>query len=123
MAKLVRVTGISSVITKLRRAHSTIASGFAKGLKEAGLKLQRESQKIVPVDTSDLKGSANTRNVGGKGFDADVVVSYNTEYAVYVHEDMNAKHKPGKSAKYLEKPARENKKELIDIIKRKAAGL
>lgn len=32
-----------------------------KGLKLAGLRVQRESQKRVPVDTGDLKASAFTR--------------------------------------------------------------
>ncbi|GAG45176.1 unnamed protein product, partial [marine sediment metagenome] len=51
-------------------------------------------------------------------FDADILVSYSTDYAVYVHENLNARHKPGKSAKYLEKPAREKKSELIKIIRK-----
>lgn len=32
-----------------------------------------------------------------------VVVGYTQNYAVYVHEDLNAKHKKGRTAKYLEK--------------------
>lgn len=34
---------------------------FAQGLVLAGLRLQRESQKRVPVDTGNLRGSAFTR--------------------------------------------------------------
>lgn len=34
---------------------------MAQGLLMAGLRLQRESQKLVPVDTGALKGSAFTR--------------------------------------------------------------
>lgn len=33
----------------------------------------------------------------------DVIVGYTQRYAVYVHEDMKARHKEGKTAKYLEK--------------------
>lgn len=33
----------------------------------------------------------------------DVIVGYTQNYAVYVHEDMKARHKEGKTAKYLEK--------------------
>ena len=53
-----------------------------------------------------------------EGFDTDVIVHYGAgaDYAVYVHEDMNARHKPGKTAKYLERPAREKKNEIFKII-------
>ena len=37
----------------------------------------------------------------------DVVVGYATNYAIYVHENMKARHAPGKQAKYLEQPARQ----------------
>ena len=41
---------------------STITTGsLEKGLVLAGLRLQRDSQKLVPVDTGNLKGSAFTR--------------------------------------------------------------
>jgi hypothetical protein len=41
--------------------------------------------------------------------DSNVVgtVGYTQAYALYVHEDMEAKHKEGKEAKFLEKPARQ----------------
>lgn len=51
-----------------------------------------------------------------KANDASVVVGYSASYAIYVHEDLTAKHKPGKTAKFLERPARMMKKELQRII-------
>ena len=120
MARLVTITGMPKVLANLKRSKSITAAGVERGLKQGGLFLQRESQKIVPVDTSNLKNGAFTRNTGGRGFDADVVVGYVADYAVYVHEDLQAKHKPGKQAKYLEQPAREKKGEIIKIIKEEA---
>jgi len=117
MASMIKITGMPKVLANLKKSKSTVAAGAERGLKQAGLFLQRESQKIVPVDTTNLKGGAFTRNIGGSGFDADVVVGYVADYAVYVHEDLQAKHKPGKQAKYLEQPAREKKGEIIKIIK------
>ena len=38
--------------------------------------------------------------------DASVAVGYTAEYAIYVHEDMKARHRAGQKAKYLEDPAR-----------------
>lgn len=38
-----------------------LTGSLLKGLLVGGLFLQRESQKLVPVDTGHLKGSADTR--------------------------------------------------------------
>jgi hypothetical protein len=53
-----------------------------------------------------------------EGKRASVCVGYCTNYALYVHEDMEARHKPGKSAKFLSRPCREHEDELADIVKR-----
>jgi len=117
---MVHMTGMSRVLGRLKVSTLATAAGVERGLKQGGLFLQRVSQKIVPIDKNVLRPSANTRNVGGKGFAADVVVSYSTEYAVYVHEDLQAKHKPGKQAKYLEEPARTKRGEIVKIIREEA---
>lgn len=44
-----------------------------------------------------------------------VEVGYTQEYAVYVHENLEAVHPVGQ-AKYLEQPAREMQRELANII-------
>lgn len=44
---------------------------------------------------------------GGPTRKNSVIVGYTANYALKVHEDMNAKHKKGKTAKYLERPTRE----------------
>ena len=46
-----------------------------------------------------------------------VVVGYNAEYAVYVHENLEMRHREGKQAKYLEQPAREKQGEIADIVR------
>lgn len=120
MAGMVQISGMNRVLAGLKASKLATAAGAERGLKQGGLFLQRVSQKIVPVDKDILKPSADTRNVGGKGFDADIVVSFSTEYAVYVHEDLQAKHKTGKQAKYLEEPARTKRGEIIRIIREEA---
>lgn len=97
------------------------AVGMNRGLIRAGLWLQRESQKIVPVDTAALKNSARTRSEG-VGFDTIVTVSYSTDYAMYVHEDLVARHKKGKQAKYLEDPARYGRKKMQQIVRKSVSS-
>ena len=116
MASLIHVTGVKAVVAKLQRYK--VAQGVAthKNLMKAGRYIQRESQMIVPVDTGNLKNTAFTRNVGGPGLLADVIVGYTAEYAIYVHEDPNAAHKEGKTHKFLEKVIREKRVQILRII-------
>jgi hypothetical protein len=46
-----------------------------------------------------------------------VIVGYTASYALYVHEQVEIPHKPGKQAKYLEQPARELKNDLAQIVR------
>ncbi len=104
------------VLKKLKMSTTLYGAKLERGLKQAGIFVQARSQRIVPVDTANLKGGAFTRNVGGTGAKADVVVGYVADYAVYVHENLDAHHKPGKQAKYLEFVVRNYRKEIFDII-------
>lgn len=48
---------------------------------------------------------------------SSVITGYTAAYALQVHEDLEASHKPGKQAKYLEQPARELRDELGRIVR------
>ncbi len=140
---MAKISGLDDIIKNLRRANTQIGRGVARGLKRGGLLLQRASQEIVPVDKGPLKASAFTRNVGGSGFDTDIIVGYTAEYAVYVHEDLEAAHGAAfnekyakqiadsgnksfrsrgvnQQAKFLEQPARELRPVILKIIHQEA---
>lgn len=113
-----------------------------RGLKRAALLLQRESQLIVPVETGNLKRTAETREEISKPGWITFVVSYSTNYALHVHEradlahgaEFNIKHAdriakakgaqrkvwfnrgPRQQWKFLEQPAREHRHRFVDII-------
>ena len=116
MANLTKITGLKTVLRNLDKADLRLGDKFEKNLLKAGLFIQRESQKIVPVDTSNLKGGAETRSISGKGWKAHVVVLYKALYSVFVHENLDARHKRGKRAKFLESVIREKKDEIFKII-------
>ena len=119
MASMVKIIGVRNVMRNLKVGNAKMGKAFEAGLKAGGLLLQRESQKIVPIDTGALKGTARTRKISGSGFETDMVVDYGSEadYSVYVHEDLNARHQKGKQAKYLEQPARLKRNEIIKEIR------
>lgn len=120
MAKVIEIEGVEEIRARLKEADVRMGSKVRMGLIKAGLLLQRYSQEIVPVDTSNLKNSAFTRPFAA-GWATDVAVGYTAEYAVYVHERTELRHEPGKEAKFLEKPMREKRGELLAIIAGEAA--
>jgi len=113
------------VIKKLYAKHTRVNAALARGLVKFGLLVQRDSQKIVPVDTGALRNSANTRKISGSGVkqtNPEVVVSYGTNYGIFVHENVNAQHASGKTHHFLtialKNNKRKGKKIVADEIKR-----
>lgn len=87
-------------------------------------KVFTESQNLVPVDTGALKASGNVKSpkmevvantgIGSGGATVSggratvVEIEYggpNAPYAMIVHEDLQMRHAPGKTAKFLSRPA------------------
>jgi HK97 gp10 family phage protein len=133
-----KITGLAKVLNNFGKLNKLIDKGAEKGLLRGGALILKESMKQAPVDKSNLKPSAFTRNNGGSGAKADVVVGYTSDYAVYVHEntdaahgeDFNKKHKKqiskgtthtrgkGQKSKFLEDPVKENTNEVRNIVKK-----
>jgi hypothetical protein len=59
------------------------------------------------------------KNMATESFEnnnADVAVGYSADYAIYVHENLEAAHSTGKRAKFLEEPYRSMRKALLQEI-------
>lgn len=110
------VQGSKKVQAALDGHRDHVEGNLPRALLMGALFLQRESQKIVPVDTGLLRNSANSR-VETLGRQVTAIVSYGTDYGIYVHEDLEARHKPGKQAKYLSDPLVKHQKKIADIVK------
>lgn len=113
--RVIQVIGDKRLKAWLRKEKIQNETSIERGLVKGGLALQRFSQQIVPVDTSNLKNSARTIK-NGRGLNTEVMVIYEAEYAIFVHEDLYANHEPGKEAKFLEKPANERRQEIIQAV-------
>lgn len=138
MAQVTAIRGVAEVLKNLRAKQRMMGEQCSRGLRRAGLFLQRESQLRVPVDFGVLKSSAYTR-ANGKGWSTKVNVGYTASYAVYVHENVEMKWKglprKGKTvagkkrkgrywdpqgrgqAKFLEEPSRTLAPRIRQIIK------
>jgi len=51
-----------------------------------------------------------------QGIKGKVITGYSQSYALIVHEDLNARHKEGKQAKFLEGPARAHQNEIAETV-------
>jgi hypothetical protein len=110
------IKGLTGLRKRLESLEDKHARGYEVGSKLAGLALLRASQELVPVQTGNLRNSGRVQS-SGSGFQTITEVGYfGVNYAVKVHEDLEARHAPGKQAKFLEQPAREMRQQLIDII-------
>jgi hypothetical protein len=130
MAFITTANSAAQVLRNLSAQNLRLEAACARGLKKAGLHLQRASQLLVPVEYGVLKASAFTR-ASGQGTRTVVEVGYTAAYAIYVHEAiaMKLKGQPRKSglgnywdppgrgqAKFLEAPFRSKRDDLRAIV-------
>lgn len=127
----VTIKGQDVVTANMKKKLDKIGDSLRPALLRAGLRLQRESQKMVPVNFGVLKASAYTR-AEGKGMDTRVSVGYTASYALFVHEAVGmvlaGQPRPqgrglywdpqGQAqAKFLETPMRTLKKQMYADIR------
>lgn len=122
MARIDKTDGLKAILQNFDAFEKGANAAIKAGLIKAGLFLQRKSQEVVPVDTGALRASAFTRVVQGSRsqlgqFTTAVAVGYTMFYAIWVHENLEAGHAPGKIAKYLEVPAKRFKRQMLRIVR------
>jgi len=99
-----------------RQLTELITKGGVRAALAMGQSLYREgaeafaaSQREVPVDTGILRGSGQLSKPFLMGKDLVVEIKYGgaaADYALIVHEDLEARHNQGTKAKYLEDPVK-----------------
>jgi len=100
--EMIKITGMKGIISKLQKTKSRLNSSISRGLYKGGQYLQRESQKIVPVMTGNLRGTAFTRKISWD----HVTVGYTASYAAFVHENLNVAHGKAFNVKHAAEIAR-----------------
>ncbi len=81
----------------------------------------KESSRIVPVDTGELKGSSFQDSCTKRRNDWVASFGYTAEHAAVVHEDMSVYH-PNGQAKYLEQPFNESAPYMPQRVMEYVAG-
>lgn len=110
-------------VTLKRLESKEKASGRAFNIanKKVATFLLDKSRIIVPIDEKDLYNSSRVIGVG-RGFANEQFVEYRMPYALMQHENLEYKHEPGKSAKYLTKPAAQFRSEMRRIMRDEIAA-
>ncbi|MCK9461591.1 MAG: HK97 gp10 family phage protein [Proteobacteria bacterium] len=108
--------GIDEVLANFSKAEQVVIKGVKGALDDCGDDLLSESSKEVPFEKGTLSGSGRSSEVGIKGNEMKVEVSYNTPYAARLHEHPEYKFKKSRKGKYLEDPLKRRSKVYKDKI-------
>lgn len=95
--------GVSAMLGRFEKMQKDVPKAIDKALFTEANRIFRKSQRIVPVDKGFLRASGVVEGP----VNHEVLIGYGgpaASYALIVHEDPDAKHKSGKSYKYLETP-------------------
>ena len=103
-----RLIGLEKALKKLDKFKGKIEQIVKSEIfKEGEGVMAMSKEAFVPVDQGPLRQSGHVDDPVIQGDEVSVTLGYGNsavEYAVYVHEDLNAFHPGGGQAKYLEKP-------------------
>lgn len=90
------------------------------GLKAGADFLLKKSLEVCPIKTGALRKSGYSKVSNKKG-ELKAEVGYKAKYAFIVHElPQSSIRAPGTTNKYLERPARQHKREMSRIVKKAA---
>ena len=124
----VKVEGVDKVMASLNKEIKGIEGRTMGGLLAAGLKdVQAPSQKRVPVEYGNLRGSAFTRKAQDGTLAAEV--GYGAASALFIHENLEQKLKgkprqsglgvywgPQGEPKFLERTVSENQDAIVKTV-------
>lgn len=105
------IKGLPGVLAALKKAQSDMEKKKRKALNRIGVIVKADAQKMTPVDTANLRGSAYINADGSE----KVLIGYTAAYAPYVHENLDAYHKVGE-AKFLEKAVKMNQDRIVEEL-------
>jgi hypothetical protein len=132
----IKVEGLKEAVDWLDKLPRAMMLDLAEVVDESAAVIFKESQKLVPVGgpptsprdphPGELKasGRVGTAVPNARRGEVEISISYGAEglsepYAFRQHEDLTYRHKPGQTAKYLERPILDEADRLNDRIVRK----
>lgn len=115
-----QVIGIEKVLKRFDLSKKGAENGLRIGLTKAALHLLQKSIAIVPVRTAALQKTGKISDITGTKEKMGISVGFGAgnkvDYAIPVHERADLRHKEGKTYKFLERPAKEERKAILDAV-------
>ena len=99
--------------SNVNTAKSELRDRKRQALNAAGLTISGTAKTLTPVETGRLRSSITHAIIS----DSRVDVGTNVEYAVYVHEILDAYHPVGE-AKFIEKAMAREARRVEDLVRR-----
>lgn len=118
------IRGFNRVLSNLNKEIRKIEGCSLAGLIKAAIVVRRDMDQtppLVPVgETGHLRGSWTVETIRESRSPA-IRLGFMAEYAWYVHEMVGANFKrPGAGAKFFEASLKNNKDEILRVIKQEA---
>lgn len=99
------------------RAGNGLNEEVEDAMQDAMEKVKVDSQALCPIDTGRLRESASVAVYRHRNGALHASVSYDTPYAVYVHENPDAYHKAPTTFKFLEIAMLNNRPNIERMIR------
>jgi hypothetical protein len=119
----VEVKGLDEVIANLQATGPEIIKTLANALVTEAEAIMRESKEECPWEFGHLRATGIVKLPPTITDDSIVVeMGYGSEtvdYAIYVHEDLYARHPRGGNAKFLEGPANRRASGMAERVGKK----
>ena len=106
------MTGLDQVMKNFLKIEEKAQRNLEKSLIESGHIVLSESNTLVPVNTGGLLRSGSVKSKDP----LEAEVEYDADYALQVHEDLEAFHPQGQS-KYLEVATKDSKNKVMEKIR------
>lgn len=99
------LTGYEKLLNTLSTTEvETLLDAIELEIEDTAALVFSESQLEVPVDTGLLKSTGKIQPIQRNDDGIETAITYTTDYALWVHERLEIRHKPPTKAKYLEDP-------------------
>jgi hypothetical protein len=114
------ITGLDDLKSKIQNAANELPRNAGAALYQFAEDVMSVSKdERVPVDTGRLMNSGYVALPQQEGNVISVTMGYGTDYALKVHEDMDAHvhwKRPGSGPKFLENPLKESEANLAPVV-------
>ena len=131
------LVGLETVLSNLNREVEKISERTKAGMIRIGLEIKHITLPRTPIFIGrlDAQGVLHPEGGGGNlrgsmyvdppvkidGKNYAIIIGFSAVYAVWVHEDMEARHPaPGTEAKFLERTIDENHDLILSILREEA---